>query len=123
MACITKRRGRWVIDFYDQHGKRRWKTLKEGTTKTQARKELRDIEDKVEKGIYIAPRKVPSFSEVADMWLKGKKPNLRHSTYDQYKGHVENHLKPYFGIIKITRINYDSIEDFYQSNKIIQIRK
>ncbi len=28
MACITKRRGRWVIDFYDQFGVRRWKTLK-----------------------------------------------------------------------------------------------
>ena len=47
MACITKRRGRWVIDFYDQHGKRRWKTLKAGTTKKQARDELRDIEDKL----------------------------------------------------------------------------
>ena len=33
MACLRKRRGRWVIGFYDQFGKRRWKTLKEGTTK------------------------------------------------------------------------------------------
>ena len=30
MACITKKRGRMVIDFYDQNGKRRLKTLPKG---------------------------------------------------------------------------------------------
>lgn len=81
-------------------------------TKKQAREELRDIEDKISKGIYISDRKVPDFSTIADKWLQSKKPNIRHSTYDQYKGHVENHLKPYFGNTKITRINYDSVESF-----------
>jgi len=42
MACITKRRGRYVLDFYDQHGKRRWKTLKKGTTKKRAKDLLRE---------------------------------------------------------------------------------
>jgi len=32
MACISKRRDRWVIDFYDQHGKRQRKTMKKGST-------------------------------------------------------------------------------------------
>jgi len=112
MACIRKRRDRWVIDFYDQHGKRRWITLPEGTTKGKAKAELRVIEEMVSKGSYLPTRKLPLFSEVADMWLKAKKPNLRHSTYDQYRGHIENHLKMYFGNIKITRINYDSVESF-----------
>lgn len=53
MACITKRRGRWVIDFYDQHGKRRWVTLPEGTTKTRAKEELRAIEDQVNKKMLL----------------------------------------------------------------------
>lgn len=114
MACIRERRNRLVIDFYDQHGKRRWKTLPKDTTKTQARKVLRQIEEGIEKGSYIAPTKVPEFPEVADMWLKTKKPNIRHSTYEQYVGHAENHLKPYYGNNKITRINYDSIERFIQ---------
>ena len=63
-------------------------------------------------GSYILTRKMPDFSKVADMWLALKKPNIRHSTYDQYKGHVENHLKPFFGRNKITRINYDAVENF-----------
>jgi integrase len=114
MACIRERRGRLVIDFYDQHGKRRWKTLKEGIAKREARKELREIEEKIEKGSYVAPRKTPGFSEITEMYLKAKKPNIRYSTYRNYVGHFENHLKPYFGTIKITRINYNSIERFIQ---------
>jgi len=66
MACIAKRRNRWVIDFYDNQGKRRWKTLPEGTTKSDAKKVLRDIEDKIDKGIYFPQKNLPFFSEVAD---------------------------------------------------------
>jgi len=112
MACIAKRRNRWVIDFYDNQGKRRWKTLPEGTTKTDAKKVLRDIEDKIDKRIYIPQKNLPFFSEVADMWLKAKKPNIRHSTYKQYKGHIENHLKPFYEGYRISRINYDKVEKF-----------
>lgn len=123
MACITRRRGRWVIDFYDQYGKRRWKTLKEGATKTDARKVLRSIEDKVEKGIYVSPKTLPNFSEVSRKWLRAKRPNIRHSAYEQYKGHLEKHLKPFFGNAKINRINYDAVEDFiaHSYNKKVSI--
>lgn len=112
MACIAKRRGKYVVDFYDNKGKRRWKTLPKGTTKSKARRALREIEEKIDKGIYIAPKKLPYFSVVAEMWLQAKKPNIRHSTYSQYAGHLEKHLKPFLGDIKINRINYDSIEKF-----------
>ena len=43
MACISKRRDRYVIDFYDNTGKRRWKTLPKGARKKDANKALRDI--------------------------------------------------------------------------------
>jgi integrase len=112
MACIAKRRNRYVIDFYDNQGKRRWKTLPEGTTKSDAKKVLRDIEDKIDKGIYIPQKNLPFFSEVADMWLKTKMPNIRHSTYKQYNGHIENHLKPFYEGCRISRINYDKVEKF-----------
>jgi len=112
MACIAKRRNRWVIDFYDNKGKRRWQTLPEGSTKTDARRVLREIEDKIDKGIFIPQKNLPVFSAVADMWLIAKRPNIRHSTYKQYKGHINNHLKPYFEGRRINRINYDEVEKF-----------
>jgi integrase len=124
MACIRKRRGRWVIDFYDQHGKRRWKTLKEGRTKKDAAKELRKVEDTVEKGDYLSRKDIPPFvgydDEVrgvhvvgaADMWLELKKLKRRESTCLMYQGHIEKHLKPFFGKTSVARIKLDSVERF-----------
>jgi hypothetical protein len=77
MACIAFRRNRWMIDFYDQHGKRRVVSLKEGTTKTEAKRMLREIENKIDKGTFIAEKKMPVFDEVARDWLEYKRPNIR----------------------------------------------
>jgi hypothetical protein len=41
MACIAKRRGCYVIDFYGTYGKRRWITMHKGTTKKKAKGKLR----------------------------------------------------------------------------------
>jgi integrase len=112
MACITKRRGRWVIDFYDQHGKRRWKTLPKGTTKKKARDELRQIEEQVERGTFLPLKKIPNFSEVATQWLGHKKINIRDHTYSAYECHIRRNLKPFFGNLKITNVNYNSISKF-----------
>ena len=76
MATIVKRRDRWIVDFYDQHGIRRWKTLKKGTTKATAKDELRNIEDMISKGVYMPMGKAPTFKEVAEAWLEFKKPYL-----------------------------------------------
>lgn len=112
MACITKKRGKMVIDFYDQHGKRRLKTLPDGISKKKQRDELREIENQVEKGLYMPKSGIPNFKKVSEDLLKYKKPNIRHSTFRQYKGHIENHLKPIFSASKINRINFNSIEKF-----------
>ena len=79
MACISKRRGRWVIDFYDTYGKRRWKTLPNGSTKKKAQESLREIEDQVRKGIFIPERRIPAFKDVAKDWIDYKKDNVRAS--------------------------------------------
>ena len=112
MACITKKRGRLVIDFYDQNGKRRLKTLPLGITKTKARKVLADIERAIESGTFLARLHTPTFSEVAKDWLKYKKPSVRDNVLNDYEGHIENHLKPFLGNMPINRINFDAIEKF-----------
>jgi integrase len=109
MACIVKRRGRYVIDFYDQRGKRRWKTLPEGTNKKDAREELAAIEKMVGKGTYIAPGKAPLFSKVAEDWLEYKKLKIRITTWEVCDGHVRNHFKDLDGL-RIDRITTPVIE-------------
>jgi integrase len=117
MACISKRRGRWVIDFYDQHGKRRWKTLPGGATKGQAKEELRAIEDMLDKGVYLPHAKTPAFSEVARDWLEHKKLKLRETTWEVYEGHVRNHF-PDLDYLKINRITIATVEKFINGRQV-----
>lgn len=116
MACITKRRGRWVIDFYDQTGVRRWKTLKEDVTKKEAKEELRAIEDDVSKGLYLPNKKVPLFAKVAQDWLEYKKPNVRSTTWDTFDGHIRNHFDM-LNSMKINLISVSIIEKFIRQKQ------
>ena len=45
MSCIRERRNRLVIDFCDYHDMRSWINPIKGTTKTEAERQLRGIED------------------------------------------------------------------------------
>jgi len=114
MACISKRRGRWVIDFYDTYGKRRWKTLPDGSTKKKAQDSLREIEDQVRKGIFIPDRKIPNFKEVAKDWLGHKRPSLRQSTWSVYEGHVRNHFSE-FNPVRVNLITTSKVEHWIAS--------
>jgi integrase len=117
MACISKRRGRWVIDFYDQHGKRRWKTLPEGAAKGQAKEELRAIEDMLTRGVYLPHTKTPTFSEVARIWIEYKRPKLRETTWEVYEGHVRNHFHDLDGL-KINWSTVVTIEQFITARQL-----
>ncbi len=109
MACIAKRRGRYVLDYYDNQGIRQRKTLKKGTTLKKAKKKLREIEDQLSKGIHLPDNKIPIFSEVAKEWINHKKSNLRDSTWSVYEGHTRNHFYE-FDDLKINRITVAMIE-------------
>jgi hypothetical protein len=111
MACISKRRGRWVIDFYDTYGKRRWKTLPNGSTKKKAQDSLREIEDQVRKGIFIPERRIPVFKDVAKDWIEYKQDNVRASSLKMYKGHLKFHFTA-IDPIRINRITTSRVEKF-----------
>ena len=116
MACIAKRRGRYIIDFYDNSGKRRWKTLPKDARKKDANKALRDIEDLLEKGVYVSTRETPTFEEVAEDWIASKRQNLRSTTWEVYEGHTKNHFSD-LDHIKINRITTARIEKFIRTRQ------
>jgi integrase len=111
MACIAKRRGRYVIDFYDNTGKRRWKTLPKDARKKDANRALRDIEAKLEKGIYLPDKNVPTFKIVGIDWLQHKTLNVRESTSVMYERHLRLHFNE-INKLKINRITIATVEKF-----------
>ncbi|MBU4185433.1 MAG: site-specific integrase [Proteobacteria bacterium] len=109
MACIAKRRDRYVIDFYDNQGKRQRQTLKKGTSKKAAKEKMREIEDQLSKGSYLPEKKIPTFEEVAKDYLEYKKLNLRASTWATLEGHTRNHFDE-INKLKVNRITTAKIE-------------
>jgi integrase len=127
MAKVSKRRGRYVLDYYDNRGKRQRQTLKKGTTKKKAKEKLREIEDQLSKGLFIPETKIPTFKKVAKDWLNHKKPNLRASTRSVYEGQTKNHFGE-FEDLKVNRITTAKIEKFItdrqsQEMNILTLRK
>jgi integrase len=117
MACIAKRRGRYVIDFYDTYGKRRWITMPKGTTKKKANDKLRTVEDQLRRDIYIPDKKIPTFAEVTKNWLEHKRSSLRSSTWVAYECCARRNLYEFYPL-KINRITTAKIEQFLGKNQI-----
>ncbi len=113
MACVTdkKKKGRWAVDFYDQHGKRRLRVLPKGATKKQATKLLREIESQVERKLFLPTKSIPKFQKIAEDWLEYKEPNIRPSTWRKYEGYLRNHFQE-LAPLKITRIHTARVENF-----------
>ena len=111
MACISKRRGRYVVDCYDQNGKRYRKTLKAGMTKEQARKELYEIEAKIERRTFMHEKKAPLFSKVKEDWLNHKKQFLRENTWETAEANSRIHFTS-LDNLKINQITIATIEKF-----------
>jgi integrase len=111
MAKVSKRRGRYVLDFYDHEGKRKWITMPKETTLKSAKKKLREIEDQLSKGNYIPTQNIPTFDEVALEWLELKKLKIRASTWAVYEGHTRNHFNE-FKQLKINRITIKMVDQF-----------
>lgn len=116
MAKVAKRRGRYVLDFYDCQGKRQRQTMPAKTTLSRAREVLRKIEEQVVLGVYVGESRVPTFKEVATAWLEHKRPNLMASTWSVYEGHTLNHFSEFIEV-KVSRITAAMIERFISERR------
>jgi integrase len=108
MACVVKRRGKWVVDFRDQHGKRRWETYE---TRMQADTALAKRIGQVKGGEYRNPADLPTFETVANDWLNGRKDRAP-GTVDLETRQVRLHFVPAFGARRIDTITPVAVEQF-----------
>jgi integrase len=106
MACIKRRRGRWVVDFRDQNSKRHWKTFR---TRKAADDALSDLTRDVREGLYRDPATLPAFEQVARAWLEVKRDHPP-STFHYWQRQVERHFLPAFGTLRIDRVTPGAIE-------------
>jgi integrase len=99
MAKIAKRRGKWVVDWYDPVSKKRSREV--CIDRDAAKRRLGEV---LKSGERIGLKS--TLKEYGDKWLDHMKDELAASTYQEYAAVLKNHVYPALGgkpFSKITR--------------------
>jgi integrase len=112
MACVSKRRGFWTLDYFDQHGTRRWETTRwsSDADKMKAEKRLAKRMIQIEDDSFEAKHEHKRFDQLIDAWLG--QLDVRQNTRCDYVQIIRARLRPFFGDIRLRAISPKKIEDY-----------
>jgi len=100
----------WICDYFDQGGVRRLKTFK---TKRQADAFIVEAKGEVARGVHTPESASITVREAADLWLeRATADGLERGTTVKYKSHIELHIAPYLGNVKLAKLSTPVIEKF-----------
>ncbi|HYE70094.1 MAG TPA: site-specific integrase [Aquabacterium sp.] len=118
MATVRKRtwqssgiqRTAWVADYADQAGKRHLKTF---DTKKAADAWLVTTRHSVAQGTHTPDSASTTVAEAAEIWLaQGRLHRLERSTLAKYQNHVDRHVVPLLGPVRLARLTKPMVEQF-----------
>ncbi len=110
MACVFKRRGRWVVDFRDPQGYRH--TLVVQGTRKDADARLAKIVSDIHRGDFIPFHQRKSFEELVEKFFRAKVAEVSQNTAEDYQRLTRLHLQPFFARFPIQKIRRETVEDF-----------
>jgi len=127
MASVYKRtwsgqdgreRVRWVAAYKDQHGQRHNKGFR---VKKEAKAFLVLTEGEIVRGIHTPESGSITVAEAARLWLKrGELEKLERSTLRQYRNHVDLHILPLIGAVKLAKLATPIVQLF--RDKLLETR-
>jgi integrase len=110
----TTRRGEqkeaWIVDYTDQDGDRHIETF---PRKKDADAHHDTVKVDVRKGVHTAPSKSITVAEAAERWIRRVEADGRErTTVRQYRQHVNLHIMPRIGRLKLAHLTPKKVEDF-----------
>ena len=105
---FRKENKKFVTDYYDNRGKRHIETI--GEDREDAEKALTERMHELDTGTFDFEKKEKDFKNYALGWIERKR-NVKESSLKSYRGHLENHLIPYFGKIRMHEITRENIHE------------
>jgi hypothetical protein len=102
----------WVVDYTDQHGKRLLKTFEK---KKPADAFAASSRVEVIEGTHVADSASVTVQEAGDVWIKGlelSEPPLERTSLEQYQQHLELHIAPFIGRLKLSKLNVPTVRSF-----------
>jgi len=118
MATIRKRvwkwrgeeRSNWIVDYFDQSGKRRLKTF---STKKEAEVWKVTALHEIKTGTHTPASTSKTVAEAWDLWLDYcKEERLEVYTIQQRRQHLNLHVKPFIGSVKLSDLTMPMVYDF-----------
>ena len=98
----------WVVDYLDQVGKRRLKTF---ARKKEAEAYVATAVVEVRSGLHTPDSQSITVAEATKLWLSSCGA-LERTTLDSYRNHVELHITPYLGRVKLSQLTGPMVREF-----------
>jgi integrase len=100
----------WVVDYTDQRGERHIKSFDK---RKDADAYRAAVAVDVHKGTHIADSKSAMVTEAAQLWLKSSDAaGLERATIDSYRQHVNFHINPLLGAVKLSQLTVPMVRHF-----------
>ena len=118
MASIRKRtwesggteKTAWVVDYKDQEGKRVLKTL---ATKREADAFRTEMGYEVSQGTHTRASASITVAQAGRVWVKqGELDGLERSTLREYQNHLDQHIKPFLGTVKLSDLSVPAVNNY-----------
>ena len=103
--------GRYTVGHDPKTGKQIQRSVY-GKTQKEVAQKLRQITAEIDDGTYTGPCRL-TLGEWLDIWLSEYTGNVKVLTYECYKSHIVNHIKPEIGSVKLSALNTVTIQKFY----------
>jgi integrase len=105
-----ERKEAWVVDYADQHGDRHIKTF---ARKRDADAYHATVTVDVRAGIHTADSRSITIAKAGRLWLDGAAAaGLERTTLEQYRTHLELHIAPLIGQVKLTQLTVPDVRAF-----------
>jgi integrase len=105
-----ERREAWIVDYADQNGERHIRTF---DRKKDADAYHDIVRVDVRQGIHTAPSQSLTVAEAAETWIKRVEAEGRErSTIAQYRQHIDLHIVPRIGRIRLADLTPPKVEAF-----------
>jgi integrase len=100
----------WLVDYHDGEGNRRFETF---AKKGEAVARHAEVKVDVRSGVHVSASKSPTVKDAGEAWIKSAKARgLERTTADQYRQHLDLHMVPLIGQVKLAALNAATIRNF-----------
>jgi integrase len=100
----------WVVAYTDHEGKRRIRSFEK---KREADAYHASVSNELRSGIHVPDSQSVTVAEAGRLWLEGcEAASLERSTLDYYRQHLERHIIPLIGAVKLSRLTVPLVRAF-----------